>query len=292
MENKIQSLLCQLGICDQQSIFPFYPRLRDRDDISVFKCKNSGVIFLSRQDHMDIAHYKEMEGFSYWGSEERKRAAIVSLEDNQRRYAQFRDVIANKIWLDVGTGSGGILDLLSPVASETLAVEPQKAARQSLIDSGYEVNPLINEVPRNDIEIVTLFHVFEHFTHPLESLEALKKKMKEGAKIVIEVPHANDFLIDFLDLEPFKAFTFWSEHLILHTRHSLGLFLQKAGFKDIIIKGFQRYPLANHLHWLSKGKPGGHIHWSQLRTMELEAAYSNMLLSLDKTDTLIAVAEI
>jgi hypothetical protein len=104
------------------------------------------------------------------------------------------------------------------------------------------------------------------------------------------VPHAKDFLISFLDLDVFKSFTFWSEHLILHTRDSLKIFLESAGFSNICIKSYQRYPLANHLHWLAKGKPGGHIVWDYLRTAELDTAYANMLAKIDISDTLIAVA--
>lgn len=116
--------------------------------------------------------------------------------------------------------------------------------------------------------------------------------MKPGAKLVIEVPHANDFLLSFLALKEFYEFTFWSEHLILHTRKSLNRFLECAGFNNVSIEGFQRYPLANHLYWLARGKPGGHVQWRQLRSHDLDLAYANILKSLDMTDTLLAVAEV
>jgi hypothetical protein len=61
-------------------------------------------------------------------------------------------------------------------------------------------------------------------------------------------------------------------------------------FDKISIYGFQRYPLANHLFWLKHAKPGGHIQWSELRTTALDSSYSNLLASLDMTDTLIAIA--
>jgi len=57
------------------------------------------------------------------------------------------------------------------------------------------------------------------------------------------------------DLEKFKKFTFWSEHLVLHNRFSLAAFLDSANFKNTVISGFQRYNLANHLHWLKEKKP-------------------------------------
>lgn len=290
MENRIKFLLCELGISDDQSIVPFYHKVRDRDDVSVLKCQKSGVIFLSRSDHMEISHYETKQDFRYWGAQDRKTAILTGHEDAQRRFVQFKNIIANKKWIDIGTGAGGILDLLSPIASETMAVEPQERARNSLIELGYKVFSSVNDVPCTDIEVATLFHVFEHLTDPVETLEILRNKMLQGAKVIIEVPHAKDFLISFLDLESFKSFTFWSEHLILHTRDSLRVFLEKAGFPNISIRGYQRYPLANHLHWLAKGKPGGHIVWDHLRTSMLDMAYSDMLAQIDNTDTLIAVA--
>ncbi len=290
-DNKMLALLCDLAICDEHSIDHYYPRVRDRDDISVMRCRKSGVIFLSRSDHMDMSHYENKEGFRYWGPAlDRKQAALSGLEDTQRTARQFQNVICNRRWLDVGTGAGAILDLLGPLASETHAVEPQAAAREELAKCGYIVYASVNDVPSRYVEVVTLFHVFEHLTEPLDTLRTIHTKMVEGGKIIIEVPHANDFLISFLDLDEFKAFTFWSEHLILHTRQSLTAFLQEAEFKDISVVGFQRYPLANHLHWLAKKKPGGHLIWSHLRTPELDSAYYQLLASLDKTDTLIAIA--
>jgi uncharacterized C2H2 Zn-finger protein len=290
MKNGIQSLLGDLGISDEKSIIPFYPKVRDRDDISVLKCQKSGVIFLSRADHMNISHYETTKDFKYWSAQDRNMAILNGQEDSKRRAEQFKNIITGKKWMDVGTGAGGILDLLSLNASATLAVEPQESARKYLTELGYSVYPSVDEVPCNDIEVATLFHVFEHLTDPVGTIEKLRAKMARGAKIVIEVPHAKDFLISFLAVDAFKAFTFWSEHLILHTRDSLRIFLEKAGFSNIAIKSYQRYPLANHLYWLARGKPGGHIVWDHLRTSMLDTSYGDMLAQLDITDTLIAIA--
>ena len=290
MENRIKSLLCDLGISDERSIVPCYPKVRDRDDVSVLRCQKSGVIFLSRSDHMEISHYESKSDFGYWGAQDREAATLAGHEDDERRFEQFKNIVANKKWIDVGTGAGGILDLMSQVASETVAVEPQGSARQYLIELGYEVYPSVDKVPCDDIEVATLFHVFEHLTDPVGTLETLRSRMSRGAKIIVEVPHAKDLLLSLLDLDAFKSFTFWSEHLILHTRDSLRIFLEEAGFSNVSIENYQRYPLANHLHWLAKGRPGGHIAWDHLRTPALDAAYSDMLAQIDSTDTLIAVA--
>lgn len=59
-----------------------------------------------------------------------------------------------------------------------------------------------------------MFHVLEHIPHQLETLKILRKKLKKNGKIIIEVPHSEDFLLEFDELIEFKHFTFWSEHLI------------------------------------------------------------------------------
>jgi SAM-dependent methyltransferase len=290
MENSIQSLLVSMGICSLDSIQECYPRVRDRDDIKVMRCSKSGVIFLQRSDHIDtLRYYEEKDKLEYWSAKSRQEALLSCMDDDRRRAAQFESMIRNKRWLDIGTGVGGILDLLAPHASYVCAIEPQRTAREELKNLGYHVYRDIREVEETNFDIITLFHVFEHMPDPLESLRLIASKMKDG-QVVIEVPHANDALLTLYDLDVFKDFTFWSEHLILHTRISLEAMLRKAGFRDIQVSGCQRYPLANHLYWLSKGKPGGHKEWSFMSNDELDNAYGRTLDRLNYTDTLIATA--
>ena len=159
--------------------------------------------------------------------------------------------------------------------------------RDQLLNAGHNIFNSIEETENDFFDFVTLFHVFEHLINPIDCLIQIRNKMKKNAEILIEVPHAKDFLIEFLDLESFKKFTFWSEHLILHVKETLQIFLEKAGFKVLDVYGCQRYTLSNHLYWLSHNKPGGHIEWSKLNTLKLAQAYEEMLSLNDMNDTLI-----
>ena len=292
MENKIAALLCEWGICDEGAIEEYHPSLRDREGISILRCKKSGVIFTSTSEHMDRAHYVEKHEFPSLRKEDnREKVLRDAYADDARRKDQFLPLISNRKWMDVGSGAGGVLDLLKPFAGTVVAVEPQQRAKEALEKEGYEVYGDVSDVPGTDFDVITLFHVFEHLTDPLGLLKVAYGKLKVGGKLIIEVPHANDFLFSFLDLEAFKQFTFWSEHLVLHNRWSLTAFLEKAGFRNPVITGFQRYHLANHLHWLKEKGPGGHMKWSMLTTEELDGAYARMLAGIDRTDTLIAIVE-
>jgi SAM-dependent methyltransferase len=291
MSHLIEEQLISLKIIDKSKVTPFYPKVRDRNDVKVLRCNHSGVIYLSSTNHIEQSYYDDKKGVSYWSATSREEGLKNTLVDDNRRFNQFKELVTNKSYLDVGSGLGGVLDLFKTVAKEVSAVEPQAEIRELLNSIGYKVYKSIEIAPAKNIDVISLFHVFEHLTDPLNSLKQLHSVLTENGKIIIEVPHARDILIETFQLDSFKGFTFWSEHLILHTRNSLENFLSAAGFKNISVMGFQRYPLANHLHWLNKGKPGGHVLLPQMRNSALETEYSNLLNTIDQTDTLIAIAE-
>ena len=91
--------------------------------------------------------------------------------------------------------------------------------------------------------------------------------------------------------DKFKKFTFWSEHLILHTEQSLMTLLKMVGFSNIEITYYQRYNIFNHLNWLSNGKPGGHKN-NNFNDDNLIKSYNDFLVKNKKTDTLIAYCHI
>jgi SAM-dependent methyltransferase len=285
---RLEELLTSLGLITAESVETFYPRVRDRDDIKVMRCNKSGVIFLAGALPDGPAHYAAKAGLSYWSEGTRAQALLEVADDDGRRAKQFGPLIHDRKWLDVGAGLGGVLDLLRGQAREIVAVEPQEGAFRELDRLGYRAYRDLRDVPDDDFDVVTLFHVFEHLSDPLDVLQLVARKLRPGGRLVIEVPHARDFLMSFLDLDAFKRFTLWSEHLILHTRQSLEVFVRAAGFEHVSIEGFQRYPLANHLYWLARGQPGGHKQWPSLQEEDLDRAYAAMLARLDVTDTLIA----
>lgn len=284
--NSIFDLLCSLNVCNKSHIIKIQNFVRDREDISVYQCSKSGVIFLSQTKHMRVSHYVDKNSAHAHDGVQRQR--VNTDDDSERRYTELKNRIRGKRWLDFGTGPGGILDRLGPLAKKYAAVELQQDWVKRLSDLGHAVYSDLTEIENCTFDIITLFHVFEHLSDPLDVLSFLKSLLSKNGRIIIEVPHARDALITFFDCPEFKAHTFWSEHLILHTRQSLTALCEACGFDVVSIKGVQRYPLANHLYWLSEGKPGGHEVWSFLRDDALDRSWRNTLAAQDATDTLFA----
>lgn len=286
-------LLRHLGVIDPDQVVKYNDRVRDSDSIAVYKCLKSGVIFLDDTELSQVSEYEKKIGFNYWDRQWNRHKKFVPEKanlsaDDERRALQFKWNIKNKKWLDFGTGLGGVLRLLKDYSLIAEGLEPQEAPREFLIESGIECYADLNELEDGKYDVIILFHVLEHLPDPVGILEVLKQKLSSGGSIIIEIPHAKDALLELYESDSFKQFTLWSEHLILHTRESLSKVIRAAGFSDFRITGFQRYTLYNHLHWLAKNKPSGHVEWGQMNGDMIHEAYESVLTKMDMTDTLIA----
>jgi len=116
-------------------------------------------------------------------------------------------------------------------------------------------------------------------------------RLRDKGRLIAEVPSSEDALLTLYDNDAFQHFTYWSQHLFLFNAETLRRVTAQAGLRAVSILQFQRYPLSNHLYWLTRGLPGGHQHWSFLDTPALTQAYAASLASVGKCDTIIACLE-
>lgn len=289
--SKLNLELERLGIISLERLELYYPRVRDRDDISVLRDPITEVIVLSGCDHVSETYYterKETELIAVHDAE----ISTPRLQDNIRRAKEFGVYIKGKRWLDFGCGLGGMLDELATEAAYAAGLEPNQDRASIVSAKGHQVVTNLDELEDASLDIVTMFHVLEHLDDPVGVLKELRRVLRPGGGLIVEVPHARDALFTLYDCEEFKKFTFWSEHLVLHTRHSLQLLFKAARYPEHQIMGYQRYSLANHLYWLSKGHLGGHEKWHMLDSMEVQSSYWLSLAKIDRTDTLILIATI
>jgi len=293
MTTKIFQTLEKLGLASEHTRVLFSNRTRDNENLKVWRDSSSGVIYI---DDYYIGDEIYIDG-AYRKSESVKLETGVSdFERNidaQRRFKSNLKFVAGKRVADFGCGSGDFLKLVQPYCKEIVGVELQQNYIDELISLGIPSANSIDAIKDSSLDIIVSFHVLEHLPNPLDTLSELIEKIASGGQILIEVPHAKDFLLSSVDCEAFKEFTLWSQHLVLHTRESLRRTLEYVGLEDIQIEGVQRYPLSNHLNWLANGKPGGHKSLiSVLDSDTLFNAYQQSLSRIDATDTLVAIAKV
>ena len=292
INNPVYQDLISLNLVNYKNLYLINDKTRDFKDLPVYIDKKSNIIFLSKYKK-NISYYKKKKtnrrkvGNKSFSLFKNQKIKTLNLSDQKRRVRQYWKTFKNKKILDFGCGDGKFLSILKKFTKDAYGIELNK----------YHINKLKNKIKIFDnleeinfkFDYITMFHVLEHLPKQILILKELKKKLKKNGKLIIEVPHANDFLIK-TNLSEFKNFTFWSEHLILHTENSLKKFLNKAGFKKIKIKFFQRYNFANHLGWFLDKKPGGHLNYKNYQDKKLIECYENFLNKTKMTDTLIAEA--
>jgi 2-polyprenyl-3-methyl-5-hydroxy-6-metoxy-1,4-benzoquinol methylase len=288
MNSRIFETLKLLGLSSEETCELYSNSTRDVSKLKVYKDTKSGIIFID-----DFYTGEETYRAGEYRNEELCNTETPDLEkkaDASRRSQTYKQFYIGKDIIDFGCGAGDFLRLVKNDCMTASGIELQKSYSENLNNTGIKCSESLTAIEDNSIDSIFSFHTLEHLPSPIEVLQEMRVKLRNDGCVVVEVPHANDFLLSVLENISFKNFTLWSQHLILHTRHSLRTLLNHCGFCNIVIEGVQRYPLSNHLHWLSSNLPGGHkSKLSLIDDEDLKQAYASALNRIDATDTLIAI---
>ena len=282
----------QCYLCGDSNFIKRPGSVRDNERLDIFECSKCGLVFLSSFDHIEDNFYENsqmhdnqtMPDINTWLNETER--------DDKRRFEFFKPALVNSRLLDFGCGPGGFLLKAKKLAKIAHGVEPEKRLKNYYKSCGVNVFQSVDAINDNDYckeyDIITLFHVLEHIPDPRSILIKLSKILADGGRIIVEVPNAEDALLTLYKSESFSKFTYWSCHLFFFTIKTLEMLCSQIKLKVNYIKQIQRYPLSNHLYWLSNGSPGGHEKWHCLDSIELNRTYEKQLASIGKCDTLIA----
>lgn len=291
-------------VCGNESFELFHQGTRDNSEIDVLRCEKCKSLQLS-------SFLQIKEGFYEDGNMHKGQYSVLgdtySEQDwdswvSETKEDDFRraDAIKAKIEgeglkeskvLDFGCGNGGFLRRLKEQkAANVVGVELDRAAREHLLSEGIDVYESVDMIdPSVKFDVITMFHVIEHLEEPVKIMRTLRERLTDNGLLVVETPNADDALISQYHCKKFMDFTFWSAHLFLYNTDSLGMLMDHCGFSTVKNSQVQRYPLANHLFWLSEGEPGGHVKWKELSDDSLNKLYEDRLKKIHKCDTLFGI---
>lgn len=255
------------------------------DNIDVFRCDCCGLVRLS-----DVIEDVD----SFYRESGMRNGKIVSLEelrretkdDDERRFLFTEKMIRGKSVLDFGCGDGGYLLRARKSARWVAGIELENSVREALRQEGIDCYDNIEAFGK--VDVVTMFYVLEHIENPISLLQKISEHLTPDGQIIVEVPNAEDALLSLYQCEAFANFTYWKCHIYLYTVETLRMLVKRARLQIRFIRQIQRYPLSNHLYWLSKGKPGGHAQWSFMDDNGANEQYGNLLARLGIADTIIA----
>ena len=266
--------------------------IRDLPNYGVVECK----------DCLLVSHEKDLREFVDYESGSMHDWAVgyggtlsSPVEDVSRRVKEIL-LLSNTFpiasILDFGSGSGEMISALS-VYFQVSGLEPERQTRENCKKRGVEVYASSQEAieSKKSYDLVTLFHVVEHFYNPNYELAAIYKLLNPGGLLLIETPNSQDALVTRYLSRPFGDFTYWTHHPMLHSNKSLGLLVSRSNFKVISNSGTQRYKLENHLYWLARERPGGHIAWAGMFSEATNLDYEKDLVAQGVADTIWLVAQ-
>lgn len=284
-------MLMRCYLCGNDKFSPRRGRVRDDPAMEVLECSKCGLVFLSSFAHITPDHYrnsgmhgKDLAPVSDWLKE--------TEADDERRFRFLLPNLPGKKVLDFGCGAGGFLLKVRDHADRVLGIELELRLQDHFQETGLSVFTSLEDCLSSGekFDLITAFHVIEHLPDPREILVKLKNMLSDEGELVIEVPNPDDALLTIYECGPFMDFTYWSQHLYLFNLKTLSDLIRQSGLELRWSRHIQRYPLSNHLFWLSKGRPGGHKIWSFLDSEELNGSYAAQLASLGCTDTILVGA--
>lgn len=134
--------------------------------------------------------------------------------------------------LDIGAATGGFLKLARSRGWSVLGVEPAAGARRLAAADGIDLVADLADLangPRFDV--ITLHHVLEHLTDPVEVLRAIRMRLIASGRVVIEVPN-------WRSTERMAAGTAWvdlrpEQHRWQFTPATLQDALRRAGYATL-----------------------------------------------------------
>lgn len=154
--------------------------------------------------------------------------------------------------LDFGCGWGFFLATARERGWEPYGLEPLPghAIHARAMTGGMVINDVLrdNTFPAAFFDVVTAFQVFEHLPDPVGDLLRLRRFLKPGGVIVIEVPNIATWSVTLLG-KYHRHFT--PDHLTFFSSHTLRAFLRKAGFQVRDVYHPTRWMTLYHLvaHW-------------------------------------------
>ena len=271
-------------LCGSSTSCIIHKGVRGGATIDVLRCDKCGLVRLSEVMDEPDDFYRE-SGMRDGCAESLEKLRLETKDDDNRRFRFTEKMITNKRVLDFGCGDGGYLLQAKAVASESYGVELEASVRAALQKEGFQCYERIAEAGQMDV--VTMFHVLEHLPNPVKTLQEIMDHVVPTGMLIVEVPNADDALLSLYQCKAFADFTYWKCHIYLYTMDTLRLLAKKAGLQVKFMRQVQRYPLANHLYWLSKGQPGGHFKWSFMENDAMNHQYGELLANLGIADTIV-----
>jgi 2-polyprenyl-3-methyl-5-hydroxy-6-metoxy-1,4-benzoquinol methylase len=190
------------GYCKEKGsniLYPTYDIFNNHYYIN--QCNHCHAFFLAPRptDSLLSQAYSE----SYYGTGDDKFTAPLIEKILDRFRAQRAELLTSYLpgtgtVLDIGCGNGRFLSFVRGKGNFTVygvEMEGRSAQRASRMSSIHFIPGPLSEhhFPAKSLDAITLFHVFEHLTEPVQMLDIISQIIKNNGILVISLPNIDSF---------------------------------------------------------------------------------------------------
>lgn len=203
------------------------------------KCPSCG--FIQSNDISEVvSYYESLEDPAYEVNRKERSLQAVKILEVIQKYKKDGSL------LDIGAGSGMLVEQALQMGYEAKGVEPSKWLTSKAKEHGLPVT--LGIFPHPDItsqfDIITLIDVIEHVDNPVGLLKDIHNALLPGGYIVVVTPDIGSYTARILRK---KWWHFRVAHIGYFNSHTLNLALEKAGFSKVNIQRAKWYFAANYL---------------------------------------------
>lgn len=219
------------------------------EKLDLAKCGKCGFIYLRTIPNESVLYenYHEWTGFSLddYSNSGQDYSLKALWHINQQRVKKLKDFKKDGSLLDIGCGSGAFMLTAKEQGFDSQGVDVSNKAVAFIKDKLQLTasTKTVMELEQN-FDVITLWHVLEHFLDPVDELIKIHEKLNESGIVFGEVPNWNSIKFQLLGKK-------WEggNHPLYHRSFFTPTTLEQAVLKA----GFSKFKLI-HLPYTSSGR--------------------------------------
>ncbi len=208
-----------------------------KEDFSIWECSDCSVLFTWPQPASDeIGRYYETPAYLSHNTEQNglfgKLYGFLRNINIRKKYKIVEKYISRGRLLDIGCGSGELLNYFAGRGWDTMGIEPNQTARafaQKKYGLKIEGEREIKNLPALSFDVVSMWHVLEHVADVNERMEQVQRLLIKDGIAVIALPNPRSW-----DAENYQ--NYWAaydvpRHLFHFSQKAFASLVQKHHFQ-------------------------------------------------------------
>ncbi len=231
-------------VCNSKKIFKkeeIKDHFLSKESFSLYECKDCQVLFTNpRPEDKELGKYYDSKEYLSHSTKQNgifgKTYALLRRFNIQRKYQIVQNLISIGKILDIGCGTGELLNFFQQRNWECEGIEPNIMAKE-FAKTKYHLNvndeSHIRKIQNKSFDIISMWHVLEHVPNINKRMEEVHRLLKNNGYLIIAIPNLTSWDAGFYK-------TYWAgydvpRHLYHFTPEAFQLFANKHNLQIIDI---------------------------------------------------------